>query len=176
MAFIVEDGSGVPGANSYATVQYATSYFGERGRAAEFAGTEDEQKGWLVQATDYVERWRERFKSTPLLASQSLSFPRALLVGVAGTSRNMVVDAWMPETLLKATCEYAARAKRGPLAPDPIVDASGHTVVMTTREGGPINRAVAVAPGSRVQAVRSYPAGDAFLATLLRPADRRVIR
>jgi hypothetical protein len=176
MAFIVEDGSGVPGANSYVALPYAVSYFADRGRAAEFAGTEDEQRGWLVQATDYVERWRERFKSTPLLAAQSLSFPRALLRGVVGTSNNMVADAWMPENLLKAVCEYAARAKRGPLAPDPVVDATGHTVVMTSRKVGPIERSFAVAPGSRVQGVRSYPAGDAFLATLLNPANHRVIR
>lgn len=174
--FTVEDGTGVPGANSYCTVPYAVSYFADRGRAAEFAGEEEQRQGWLVQATDYIERWGPRFKSTPLLASQPLSFPRALLAGAEGTSRNLVVDAWMPENLLKATCEYAARAKKGPLAPDPVVDQSGHTVVMTSREVGPIKRGFAVVPGSRVQVTRAYPAGDAFLATLLRPANRSVIR
>lgn len=173
--FTVEDGSGVPGANSYATLEYALSYFDERGRAVEFVGEADQQRGWLVQATDYIELFRERFKSTPYLASQALSFPRALLVGVTdGTS--MVVDAWMPERLLKATCEYAAIAKRGPLAPNPTVDATGHSVVMTSRKVGPIERSFAVVPGSRARAFRSYPVADALLAPLLRTAGQRVIR
>ena len=176
MAFIVEDGSGVPGANSYATVEYAVSYFEERGRTAEFDGTDDQRKGWLVQATDYIERFAERFKSVQLLASQSLSFPRALFVGLAGSNTNMVVDAWMPELLLKAACEYAARAKRGPLAPDPVVDATGHSVVMTSRKVGPLERSFAVVGDGRVQAFRSYPAADRLLSSLLRPAQQRVIR
>lgn len=173
--FTVEDGSGVPGANSYATVEYAVSYFEERGRASEFDGTPEQQQGWLVQATDYIELFRERFKSMPYMATQSLSFPRALLVGVTGGS-NMVVDAWLPETLVKATCEYAAIAKRGPIAPNPTIDATGHTVVMTARKVGPIERHFAVVPGSRARLFRSYPVADGLLAPLLRSAGQRVIR
>lgn len=174
--FTVEDGSGVAGANSYATVEFAVSYFAERGRALEFAGTDDERKGWLVQATDYIELFRPRFKSVELFASQSLGFPRAILVGVAGTSNDFIADAWMPQTLLKATCEYAARAKLGPLAPTPTVDATGHSVVMTARKVGPLERQFAVVPGSRPRSFRSYPAADALLAPVLRSAGQRVIR
>jgi hypothetical protein len=166
MVFIVEDGSGVPGANSYATVEYATSYFADRAREAEFAGLPADQQGWLVQATDYIERFSERFLGAPLLAAQPLSFPRATADGAA----------WMPDNLLKATCEYAARAKRGPLAPDPTVDATGHSVVMTGRKVGPIERSFAVVPGSRARLFRSYPLADALLAPLLRKSGLRVIR
>jgi hypothetical protein len=174
--FTVEDGSGVPGANSYATVEYAVSYFAERGRSVEFDGTTEQQQGWLVQATDYIELFRSRFLSTQYLATQSLGFPRALLVGAAGTSDNLVTDAWMPEQLVKATCEYAAKAKLGPLAPAPTVDATGHSVVMTARKVGPLERQYAVVPGSRPRTFRSYPAADALLAPLLRSAGQRVIR
>lgn len=170
MAFIVEDGSGVPGANSNVSLEYAISYFAERGRAAEFAGTEDQQRGWLIQATDYTERFKARFRSTPYLATQSLSFPRV------GYALDNSVVAWMPDDLLKATCEYAAQAKKGPLAPTPTVDPTGHSVVMTGRKVGPIERTFAVAPGSKVGGLRSYPAADALLFPLFNPANRRVIR
>ena len=167
MAFIVEDGSVVAGANSYATLEYALSYFADRGRTAEFAGTEDQQRGWLVQGTSYINmRWATRFASTPFAAAQSLPFPRAAGNGAA----------WMPDNLLQATCEYAARAKRGPLAPDPSVDASGHSVVMTGRKVGPIERTFAVAPGSKPGVFRSYPTADALIASLLMQGRRQVIR
>lgn len=165
--FIVEDGSGVPGANSYVTLAYAQAYFADRSRSAEFEGTDEQRQGWLVQGTDYVERWSTRFLSTPFFTAQPLSFPRVY---------TQTGDAWMPDTLLRAVCEYAAHAKLGPLAPTPKVDATGHSVVMTSRKVGPIERGFAVVPGSRVQTFRSYPAADSLLATLLRPANRRVIR
>ena len=167
MAFIVEDGSVVAGANSYATLAYASSHFADQGRAAEFAGTEPQQQGWLVQATSYIEmRWRTRFASTPFAASQPLSFPRVWSDG----------SAWMPDVLLQATCEYAARAKKGPLAPDPVVDQTGHSVVMTSRKVGPLERSFAVVGGSRVQTFRSYPAADLLISSLLLTQRRQVIR
>lgn len=167
MAFIVEDGSVVAGANSYATLAYALSYFADQGRSSEFAGTQEQQQGWLVQGTSYINlRWAGRFASTPFTAAQSLPFPRD-----AGDG-----NAWMPDLLVQATCEYAARAKRGPLAPDPTVDATGHTVVMTGRKVGPIERTFAVAPGSRPGTWRSYPAADALIAPLLLTQRRQVIR
>jgi hypothetical protein len=169
MAFIPEDGTVVPGANSYASVEYATSYFADRYRDAEFAGELGQQQGWLVQATSYIEmRFRNRFRSTPFAAAQSLSFPRLVPDGSVG--------AWMPDVLLQATCEYAARAKRAPLAPDPVVDANGHNVVTTSRKVGPIERHFALVPGGQAQTFRSYPAADALLAPLLLPRNRQVIR
>jgi hypothetical protein len=169
--FTVEDGSVVPGANSYTSVAYATSYFADQGRAAEFDGEEAAQQGWLVQATSYIEtRFSTHFRSTPYAADQPLSFPR-LWTALDGS-----VTAWMPDLLLKATCEYAARAKLGPLLPDPAVDRTGLSVVMTSRKVGPIERHFAVAPGARVATFRSYPAADALIARLLLPQNRQVIR
>lgn len=171
MAFTVEDGSVVPGANSYAAVEYALSHFADLGRAAEFDGELEDQQSWLAQGTAYIEmRFSQRFLSTPYAANQPLSFPRI------GYDDFGAVVAWMPDQLLRATCEYAARAKLGPLAPDPVLDKSGQSVVMTYRRVGPIERHFAVAPGSSAGTFRSYPAADALIAPLLRPANRRVIR
>jgi hypothetical protein len=170
MAFIPEDGTGVPGANSYATVDYALNYFAERGRASEFAGGTEQQQGWLVQSTSYIElRFSDRFLLAPFSLEQGLSFPRGVVNGTA-------IVSYLPWSLVQATCEYAVRAKLGPLAPDPVVDATGLTVVMTSREVGPLKRAFAVAPGSKPQTFRSYPAADALIAPLLMGRVRQVIR
>lgn len=57
MAFIVEDGTGVLNANSYATVQGFKDYFGDRGTDVS-AITDPTIQTLLVQATDYIEtRW-----------------------------------------------------------------------------------------------------------------------
>lgn len=165
MAFIVEDGSVVAGANSYATPEYAASYFADQGRADEFAGTQDQQRGWLVQGTRYIDlRWGSRVAGAPFASAQPLVFPRAALDGAA----------WMPDALLRAACEYAVRAKLGPLAPD---QAAQPSVVMVGKTIGPISRRWEVVDkGAQSGSFRSYPLADSLIAGLLRPAGRRVIR
>lgn len=66
MAFIVETGSGTPGANAYAAVAFVTAYLTDRGRETENSwstSTTAEQQESIVEATDYIEkRWGLRFK------------------------------------------------------------------------------------------------------------------
>jgi len=61
MAFVVEDGSGVKNANSYATVQEFRDYHTERGR--DVSGlTDDNIQYALILATDYIDfRWGPLF-------------------------------------------------------------------------------------------------------------------
>jgi hypothetical protein len=157
MAFIVEDGTGVPGANSYASVEFAVAYFAERGRSAEFDGEVGEQQAWLVQGTDYAERYRERFKGVTAFASQSLSFPRIVTA---------IMTVWFPDVLRMAVCEYAARAKAGPLAPD-APDAP--QAVLIRKKIGPVEKSYQLVGGQAPTGrFRSYPAADALLVGLLR--------
>jgi hypothetical protein len=165
MAFIVEDGTGVPDANSYASVEFADAYFNDRGIAA-WEGTAEQKQGWLVQATDYADtRFGERWIGVPAYEDQGLHFPVKDMTG-------------MPVNLLKAIAEYALRAKTGPLAPDPTVDASGFSVVTARKKVGPIEKEFRVmgADGSKPLLFRPYPAADRLLIGLLRPTGRRVIR
>lgn len=163
MAFVVEDGTGKPDANSYASIEFAADYFGLRGVDKWIDADQDDQRKWLVQGTDYAELHSESFIGTPAVEDQALHFP--------------IEAGKMPVTLLKAVCEYALRAMDGPLAPDPKVDSNGLMVVQTKKKIGPIEKSFAlVGDGEAPAKFRSYPAADALLSPLLRTAQRKVIR
>ncbi|AEP08893.1 DnaT-like ssDNA-binding protein [Micavibrio aeruginosavorus] len=76
MAFVVEDGTGLPDANSYASVAEADAYHTDRGNAA-WTGSNSVKQAALVRATDYVEQaYAGRWKGCALTEEQALSFPR----------------------------------------------------------------------------------------------------
>jgi len=66
MAFLVETGAGVPGANAYAPTTFADTYLADRGRSAEnnwqaLAASRKQQA--IVVASGYIDRrWGPRFK------------------------------------------------------------------------------------------------------------------
>lgn len=105
MSLVVEDGTGLPDAESYASVSQADAYFAARGVVA-WAGTTEAKEQALRRATDYMSAtfgllWRsQRSKS-----AQALDWPR---VGWAG----------VPETIKRACMELALRAQGLDLAPD----------------------------------------------------------
>lgn len=166
MAFVPEDGTGLPDANSFVDVAFADDYFATLGNTA-WAGDDTLKQGWLVQSTSYIcTVFRSRLGCyTPLSEDQALPFP---------TEEN-----GMPLALRMATCEYAVRAKTGPLLPDPVVDATGFSVVKTRQKVGPIEREFSVAGNqSQPQLFRSYPLPDSMMQSILCPGGggTRVIR
>ena len=169
MAFQVEDGTGLADANSYASVEFADQYFSDR-KVTDWIGTPEDKQAWLIQATDYIEgRFGARFVGAQQFPyQQALAFPR---VDLPGTSKTM------PANLLRATAEYALRAKLGPLAPDPKLDASGYALVATRKKVGPIETEFAAVGGTSgaPRLFKPYPAADMLLGKLLR-SSRRVIR
>lgn len=66
MAFLVETGAGVPGANSYASVAFALAYLTDRARETEngwAASSTAAKQAALIAATDHIERrFGERFR------------------------------------------------------------------------------------------------------------------
>lgn len=120
MAIVVEDGSVVAGANSYASVAQATTYLTARNRAAAWtAKTTAEQEAALVQATDYLtQQYRGRWKGLRYSESQSLDWPRAE-VTVPGypVGWSIGVDE-VPGEVNAATILLAERAIAGVLLPD----------------------------------------------------------
>lgn len=168
MAFVVEDGTGKPDANSYIPVEYADDYFQLRGNETwTFIQDPVEKERALVQATDYIDaRWGSLLASVRTTDTQALEFPRKKWEGI-------------PETLKKATCEYAVRALIQPLAPDPVVDESGHTVLESKEKVGPIEETKKYADYSSDGIVwRVYPSADAYMRPLLNAGavGGRVIR
>lgn len=162
MAFIVEDGTGVAGATSYTTVEFADDYFAERGGAVWAAIAEDSDKeSFLIQATDYIELvYGRRFLGEMSDATQALSWPR--------TDADPYAEGAIPINLEKATAEYAIRAIAGPLLPDPAVDANGFATVVTKKVIGPIEKEFRVMGGSR-RLIRNYPVPDSLMFPLLMP-------
>lgn len=98
---MVEDGTGVSGANSVVTVAEADSYNFERGRQAWLAYDEFEKARRLVLATDFVMR-SYRWKGRRKFRTQPLAFPRIRLIDADG----FPVDG-IPFAVKAAVCEAA---------------------------------------------------------------------
>lgn len=103
VSLIVEDGSCVPNANSYVTLEYADAYMGNTGRKSWFGKTDDEKKAYLINATAYIDRTYSKLGWKGIKKyhrNQALCFPRVELYDKDGFE---VKD--IPEELKKAVCE-----------------------------------------------------------------------
>jgi hypothetical protein len=116
--FLVEDGSGVPGANSYITEAYADTYHSDRGNTAWSDFTSPEQLAALIRASEYIDkRFGRRFRGLRKTKDQAMEWPRQNAFDNDGY---LVPN--VPLNLEKAAAEYALRAAIcGVLAPDPIL-------------------------------------------------------
>lgn len=100
---IVEDGSCVPSANCYVSLEYADEYMRNTGRTAWAEKTEDERKAFLINATKYIDRtysqigWKGQKKYH---RRQSLCFPRVELYDKDGDE-----VLGIPDELKQAVCE-----------------------------------------------------------------------
>lgn len=100
---IVEDGSCVPHANCYVSLDYADEYMKNTGRTSWAALSDNDKKSYLINATNYIDRtysklgWKG-FKK--YRRNQPLCFPRVELYDKDGYE---VED--IPEELKKAVCE-----------------------------------------------------------------------
>lgn len=157
MTLIVEDGSGVDGAEAYADVVFADKYLSDRGFSSWASlATLDKERG-LRLATDYIElRFSSRFRGQRSNEEQALSFPRDAAKVV-------------PLGLQRACVEYAVRALQAPLIADPLVDTSGLVVKSTSEKLGPMEEKVEYATTAR-DLFKPYPAADLLLKSLLRPS------
>lgn len=110
MALIVEDGSGVTGAESLASVAFADAYHAARGNAAWAAVASEEVKEQLLRkATDYiVNMYAGSWSGVEVVAGQAMPFPRYV------ASSNIGV----PLSVKQATAELALIAKTTPLMPN----------------------------------------------------------
>lgn len=158
MPIIVEDGTGVDNANSYAAIADVTTYLTERNNIEIWEDLDtEEQEAALIKATDYMElMYADRWKGSLSADATTLSWPR---VGVYDRKREPVTDA-VPLDVKKACMEYAIAALSGDLmptiAPD---DASGKEVKWLKEKVGPIETETEFLPGSR-KTVREYAVAD----------------
>lgn len=104
--FVVEDGTGQSGANSYVSLEAADRYFAVHNTA--WMGLDDgEKKTILVKATEYIDSVFE-WKGQKAERSQTLSFPRRNLVDNDGYTVEGV-----PGQLVAAVCDCAGELLGG---------------------------------------------------------------
>ncbi len=138
--------------NSLADLAFANAYFTERSIAA-WTGADAVKEAALIRATDYIDaRFSERYTDELLELEE------------------------VPVKLSRACCEYALRALTITLAPDPVVDESGATVVTVKSKLGPLEEAFQVLSNGTVKTLRAYPAADMLIAPYLNTFQGRVIR
>lgn len=73
---ITEDGTGLPDADSYATVAEADDFHEARGNASWASATDGDKSAALIRATDYIEASYRPIKHRPLNRDQALQWPR----------------------------------------------------------------------------------------------------
>ena len=99
---VVEDGTGLPTANTYVSLTEATAYHTLRGNEIWTDSDENDQCIALVRASQYIDqRWT--FKSIAFDGAQGLQFPRAVLFNRNGTD----VSETVPVEIEDAAMEYA---------------------------------------------------------------------
>lgn len=118
MAFIVEDGSGVLGATSYASLLLAQQYFEDRGVVEWENLNAEQQSEALIKGSSYADlRWGNILRDRPLKDDQGLELPRKNLTDRYGRSITGLPTNWINGVL-----EYALIASQGGLYSDPIVN------------------------------------------------------
>lgn len=114
MALTIEDGSGVPNANSYVSVAEVKDYADQRGISLP---PDNDLEKLIVEAFDYVESFRSQFRGKKTNYDPSIQtsqFPRT----------GVVVDGWeypensIPGNLKLAQCQATCDSySSGPLMP-----------------------------------------------------------
>lgn len=175
MAFTVEDGSGKSDANSYALVAEADAYWSDRGNANWAALTDADKKVALIDATDYIDgRFGGRMIGSKATEEQLLEWPRIDTGNDLWDYDTVEGEGVIPMALKYATIQYADRARTAPLAPDPVVNDAGVSMVTTKEEIGPIKTESQPVGGysATVNVLRPYPAADMYMRTLVVTAAR----
>lgn len=109
MALIVEDGSGVDGAESYVSFEKARAFAAMHGLS--FPTDETEGERALRQAVEFLETYRDRYRGQKTSASNALQWPRrnATLDGFA------IASNVIPKEIVQAQIHLASEAANGPL-------------------------------------------------------------
>lgn len=172
MPFIVEDGTLVANANSYASVEFADAFLPDLGKTSWSALLIAKKQECLISATAYMDTiFAERYKGAVIDRLQSLEWPRKNISAIPQTE--------IPVLLKKACALYAHRASTSVLLPDPTTDANGFLTTVKRQKLGPLEREFQVpsgGAGSTAMLIRPYPEADLLIYRLLIPSSGGVIR
>lgn len=118
MAFVVETGAGIANANAYAAVETVSAYWSDRGHdplaATWAAATTANKQGAIVEASTYLDAtYGTNYLGQRRGWVQGLLWPRT---GAKDGDGYLLPD--LPQPLIVATSELAARALSARLLPD----------------------------------------------------------
>jgi hypothetical protein len=105
MPLIVEDGTGIDGANSYSDLVAIRAYATLRGRTLPV--DDDLVIAYAIRAMDYLESFRDEYFGTETYDDQSLAFPRDVLVN------DVEIIGYMPQLLLNAQMQLVIELSNG---------------------------------------------------------------
>lgn len=164
MAFTVEDGTGLAGANSFAAVATADTYWADRGNTVWSGASPAQRQQALVRSTDYIKNQkRYRWSGAKLTYAQPLPFPREGAVEQDGLS---VPNNVVPLGVVEACCYLALVA----LA-DILAGGAGDLQPALARGGMIQSETVADISVSYFEGAANetvYPYVDGLMATLMR--------
>jgi len=160
MSLTVETGTGVQGAESYATIAYIDAYWAARthdARSATWtAATTAKKEGAAREATAFIDGvWGPSYRGVRRGYVQGLEHPRTGAQDDAGYD---LPD--LPPQLPMAVAELAPKALSGPLAPD--VKAGGGIIKRVKADNVEVEYEV------NRETAKTYPAVARILAPLLR--------
>lgn len=196
MAFTLEDGTGLAGANGYIDDTFADTYHTDRGHTAwlfsDTAGavaiTLAQKQAAIIRATDHIDRvYGALFKGYKKSDAQGLQWPRTAAFGPSGYALLNI-----PVQLQRATAEYALRALLyGVLTPDPppkgprqgltqggdiSVYGEGEGEIISVREKvGPLETETRYNPATS-GSLAAHPAADMYLRDLLLSRNTEIVR
>lgn len=154
MALVVEDGSGLANAESYADIAALTSYAAGTGKT--LTGTEAAQEAALRNATTFIDT-AFRFDGRSIKRDQALRWPRT---GVHDDEDFLIDASAVPGAVVKACCALAIEALSAPLDADP--DEAG--IKRTRKKVDVIEKEVEYS--GRKGTVRRFPEVERLLATV----------
>lgn len=162
MSLIVEDGTMVAGAESYASVSDADTYLSSRGITTWANLLQPEKEQALRRATDFMREYP--WKGYIIDTEQALDWPRQKVYVVNNIE---VANDFIPLGVKNACIELAWRGAGGPLNPDIQGDDTNRFITKKVERVGPVDVETTYASrGSLASPARpEYPA----VVVMLRP-------
>lgn len=173
MQFLVEDGTGLPGATSYVAVAVADQYFANYGKSDWSALAEEAKQIALNAGSAYADlRFGYRLPGYPVTQGQALALPMHGIYNRYGAPVQGVPNAWQ-----RAVCEYALLSGKNQLMASQQSAQSELKKKMV--KVGPITTDYEYAVAQQSGQFKSYPQADTIITTYFGPGAfgaGRVIR
>lgn len=161
MTLTVEDGTGLPSANSYISVADADAYFAERGNAAWAALDNAAKEVALIQGTEFIDlRWGQKLKGGQVSTEQALAFPRS---GVYSAQGALYSADSVPRRVALACCEYALQSTAGALYGTPAAPSSGEVKKKKVQVGPVVTETEYFDGATGSVGMLSVPKADAYM-------------